>query len=80
MAWPVGNRELMATEGDACSSLFGYRRVKLPPEMLPPLGPVLGEPCCQADRGDGPDLKPHKPTLHEYEDQAVSQGVLLSHR
>lgn len=75
-----GEQKLMATEGDACSSLLGYRQVKLPTDTLPPLGPVLGEPCCQADRGDGPDLKPHKLTLYEHEDQAVFQGVLLSHR
>lgn len=43
MAWPAENREPMATEEDAHSSLLGYRQVNLPPEMLPPLGPVLGE-------------------------------------
>lgn len=68
MAWPVENRELMATEEDACSALLGYRQVSLPPGMLPPLGPVLGEPCFHADRGDRTDLKPHKLTLYEYED------------
>lgn len=41
MTWPV-ERILMATE-DTYSSLLGYRQVKLPTEMLPELGPVLGE-------------------------------------
>lgn len=36
------NRALMATEKDTCSSLLGYRQVKLPTKMLPQLGPVLG--------------------------------------
>ena len=40
-----------------------FQKMKLPPEILPPLGPVLGEPCFQAERGDGTDLKPHKLTL-----------------